>query len=161
MSAIDMLQADHREVEELFETFEAAKDARQQRAIFERIADKLAVHAAIEEQYFYPAVRADETEDLLLQAAEEHLAIKRVIADLLKLDAKDETFAAKVKVLREQVEHHVDEEEAELLPQVRALLDEETLLALEQEMVATREELLAKGNPRESVPGELDEAARV
>jgi hemerythrin superfamily protein len=161
MSAIDMLEADHREVEDLFERFEAAREARQQRAIFEQIADKLAVHAAMEEQHFYPAVRADETEDLLLEAAEEHLSVKRVIADLLRLDAKDETFAAKVKVLREQVEHHVEEEEGELFPQVRALLDEETLLALEQEMVATQEELLAKGNPREAVSGELDEAARV
>ena len=161
MSAIDMLEADHREVEELFEEFEEAEGASQQRAIFNKIADKLAVHAAIEEQHFYPAAKADETEDLLLEAAEEHLSVKRLIADLLRLDAKDETFAAKVKVLQEQVEHHVEEEEGDLFPQVRDLLDEETLQALEQEMTATREELLAKGEPRDAVPGETDEAAHI
>src|SRR4051812_14461220 len=72
MSAIDMLEAEHREVERLFEKFESAKGARQQRAIFNQVADKLAVHAAIEEQHFYPAAKADDTEDLLLEAAEEH-----------------------------------------------------------------------------------------
>jgi hemerythrin superfamily protein len=161
MSAIDMLEADHREVEELFETFESAKSARQQRAVFEKIADKLAVHSAIEEQHFYPAAKSDDTEDLLLEAAEEHLAAKRLIADLLRLPEDDETFAAKVAVLKEQIEHHVEEEEGELFPQVRDLLDDETLDALEQEMTATKEELLAKGNPRDAVPGETGEAAHI
>jgi hemerythrin superfamily protein len=161
MSAIDMLEAEHREVEQLFEKFESAKTARQKRAIFEQIADKLAVHAAIEEQHFYPAARSDDTEDLLLEAAEEHLSAKRLIADLLRLPEDDDTFEAKVTVLKEQIEHHVEEEEGELFAQVRDLLDDEMLDALEQEMTATKEELLAKGNPRDEVPGETDEAAHV
>jgi hemerythrin superfamily protein len=161
MSAIDMLEADHREVEDLFEEFESAEGSAQKREIFEEIADKLAVHAAIEEKHFYPAAKAKDTEDLLLEAAEEHLSVKRLIADLLKLDADDDTFEAKVKVLEEQIEHHVEEEEGELFPKVKKLLDSDALDALEQEMTATREELLAAGDPRDNVPAETDVAAPV
>jgi hypothetical protein len=160
MSAIDMLESQHREVEDLFEEFEDAKGS-QKRKIFLQIADKLAVHAAIEEKHFYPAARNEETEEQLLESAEEHLAVKRVIADLLKLDEKDETFEAKVTLLKEQVEHHVEEEEEELFPKVEDRLDADTLEALEQEMTATQEELLAKGNPRDQVPSETRQAAPI
>jgi hemerythrin superfamily protein len=160
MSAIDLLEAQHREVEDLFEEFEDATKGRK-REVFLRIADKLAVHAAIEEKHFYPSARTEETEDLLLESAEEHLAVKRVIADLLKLKEGDETFEAKVKLLKEEVQHHVEEEEDQLFPRVEDLMDEITLDALEQEMVATQEELLAKGHPRDLVPGETSEAAPI
>jgi hemerythrin superfamily protein len=160
MSAIDMLESQHREVEDLFESIEDAKGG-EKRKLFLQLADKLAVHAAIEEKHFYPAAKSDETEDLLLESAEEHLAVKRLIADLLKLDASDETFDAKLTVLKEQVEHHVGEEEDELFPRVEDALDETTLEALEQEMTATQEELLAKGNPRDQVPSETGEAAPI
>jgi hemerythrin superfamily protein len=160
MGAIDMLEGQHREVEDLFAEFEEAKDG-QKRTVFLQIADKLAVHAAIEEKHFYPAAKAKDTEDLLLESLEEHLAVKRLIADLLNLKEGDETFEAKVTVLKEQVEHHVEEEEQELFPKVEKLLDETTLEALEQEMTATQEELLAKGSPRDQVPAETDEAAPI
>jgi hemerythrin superfamily protein len=160
MSAIDMLEAQHREVEDLFAQFEEAS-AGKKHDIFLQIADKLAVHAAIEEKHFYPAAKTEDTEDLLLEAAEEHLSVKRIIADLLEDDVDEETLEAKVKVLQEQVEHHVEEEEEELFPKVEALLDETTLNALEQEMTATQEELLAKGNPRDQVPRETGEAAPI
>jgi hemerythrin superfamily protein len=161
MGAIEMLEADHREVEGLFEEFESAKTASEKREVFEEIADMLAVHATVEERHFYPAAKSADTEDLLLEAAEEHLSAKRVIADLLALEPDDETFDAKVKVLKEQIEHHVEEEEGQLFPKVRKLLDQESLEALEQEMTATREELLEEGDPREAVPAETDTAARV
>lgn len=161
MSAIDKLESDHRKVEKLFAAFEKARTADRKRSLFEQIADALAVHAKIEEVHFYPAAKAKDTEDMLLEAAEEHLAAKRVIADLLDLDPKDETFEAKVMVLKEQIEHHVEEEETELFPKVKKLLDKDTLSALEQEMAATEEELLSKGEPRKSVPAETDEAAPI
>jgi hypothetical protein len=160
MSAIDMLEDQHREVEELFEDFEEA-EGREKRAIFREIADKLAIHAAIEEKHFYPAAKAPQTEDLLLESAEEHLSVKRLIADLLNLSEKDETFEAKVKVLQEQVEHHVEEEEGELFPKVQKLLDGTMLEALEQEMMATQDELESKGEPSAQVPSETDKAAPV
>jgi hemerythrin superfamily protein len=160
MSAIDMLEDQHREVEELFEDFEEA-EAGEKGAIFRELADRLAVHAAIEEKHFYPAAKTSDTEDLLRESAEEHLSVKRLIADLLKLDEKDETFEAKVKVLQEQVEHHVEEEEGELFPKVQKLLDATTLEALEQEMMATQDELETKGDPSAEVPSETDKAAPV
>jgi hypothetical protein len=153
MSAIDMLESQHREVEELFEDFEEAPRGRKH-DIFLRIADKLAVHAAIEEKHFYPAARTDDTEDLVLEAVEEHLAVKRMIADLLRYDAVDGTFEAKMKLLREEVDRHVAEEEAEIFPRVEDILDDITLDAVEQEMMSTEEDLLAKGHPRDQVPGE-------
>ncbi|HEY0711031.1 MAG TPA: hemerythrin domain-containing protein [Polyangia bacterium] len=161
MSAIDKLKSDQREVEKLFASFEKARTAARKRDIFEQIADALAVHATIEEKHFYPAAKAKDTEDMLLEAAEEHLSVKRLIADLLELDPKDDTFEAKVMVLKEQIEHHVEEEEKELFPKVKKMLDEETMLSLEQEMAATEQELLEAGDPRNPGPAETGEAAPV
>jgi hemerythrin superfamily protein len=160
MSAIDMLEAQHREVEDLFEKFEKA-GPKGKRNAFLAIADKMAVHAAIEEKHFYPAAKEKDTEELVLEAAEEHLSVKRVIADLLAMSPDDDTFEPKVKVLQEQIEHHVEEEEGELFPKVAKRLDAELLDALEQEMTATQEELLAAGNPREEVPAQTDHAAPI
>lgn len=161
MGAIELLESQHREVEKLFSQLEKAKDAKKKKALFEELADKLAVHAAIEEHHFYPAVKAKQTEDILLEAVEEHLAVKRILADLLELSADDDTFDAKIKVLKEQVEHHVEEEEGEMFPKVKKLLDAEELDAVEQEMIAEQEELEEAGNPRQAIPGETGEAAPV
>src|SRR4051812_10424667 len=87
MDAIEMLVGQHEEVSGLFEELEAAKNADDKWALFEEIADKLAVHGSIEEKHFYPAVKAKRTEDILLEALEEHLGMKRVLADLLAADA--------------------------------------------------------------------------
>jgi hemerythrin superfamily protein len=161
MNAIEMLKAEHRAVEELFRKFEKAGSGDARRKIFEQIADALAVHAKIEEKHFYPAVKAEGTEDLLLEAVEEHLEVKRVIADLLAMDPSEDAFEAKVKVLQEDVEHHVEEEEQELFPKVAKLLDDETLETIAAEMDQTEGELLEAGNPRAAVPSEIDAAASV
>ncbi len=158
-NALDMLEGQHREVEELFAKLERAGRGERKQKLFTQIADKLAVHAAIEETAFYPAVKAERTEDILLESLEEHLGIKRVLSDLIDLDADDETFDAKAKVLQEQVEHHVEEEEGDLFPKVKKIFDEETLVAIAQQMAELQEELLAKGNPRLAVPAQTDEAA--
>jgi len=161
MDAIEMLKKEHRAVEELFESFESAKGAVQKRKLFEEIADALAVHAAIEEKHFYPAVKAKSTEDLLLEAVEEHLEIKRVIADLLAMDASEDAFEAKVTVLKEDVEHHVEEEETTLFPKVKKLFDEEELSTIAAAMEQTEGELREAGNPRDAVPSETDTAAPI
>ena len=161
MNAIDMLESQHREVEELFKKIEKAKDASSKDELFTEIADKLAVHAAIEEHQFYPSVKAKRTEDILLESLEEHLAIKRVLADLLAIDAQDETFDAKIKVLQETVEHHVEEEESDLFPKVRKLLSKDELEAIGQEMMAEQEELEEAGEPRKAVPSETDQPASI
>lgn len=157
MNAIDMLEAQHREVDDLFAKAEKAK-GKAKAGLFARIGDALAMHATIEEKIFYPAVKAKRTEDILLESLEEHLGIKRVLADMLALDVSDETFDAKLKVLKENVEHHVDEERSDLFPKVRKLLDKETLEVLAQEMHGMMSELEGT-NPRFGVRAETAEPA--
>jgi hemerythrin superfamily protein len=159
MNAIKLLKQQHREVEALFKQLEKAKSARPRQKAFEQIADKLAVHATIEERHFYPSVKRRNTEEILLEAVEEHLGVKRVIADMLELDAGDETFEAKAKVLKDLVEHHVEEEEKDLFPKVQKLLDADELEAIGEEMASTMDELLENGDPRKAVPSETERAA--
>ena len=156
-----MLKAQHREVEALFKKYEEKGDKAEKgkQQIFESIADALAMHATIEEKHFYPAIKDRRTEDILLEALEEHLGIKRVIADLMKTTSSDETFDAKVKVLKEQVEHHVEEEEGDLFPKVKKIFDREELTAIASQMQATMKTLESKGSPRKAVPAETREAA--
>jgi hypothetical protein len=158
MDAIEMLEEQHRDLEDLFEELEAA-DASDKRDLFDEIADQISVHAVIEERHFYPAVRARRTEDILLESLEEHLSIKRLLADLLQLDPRNQLFEPKLKVLKEQIEHHVKEEEEELFPKVRKVLDRKQLLALAEDMTVTQEDLLDAGDPRDLVRGQTEQAA--
>lgn len=159
MNALELLKDQHDEVDELFELIEKTDDAEEKEELFADLADKLAAHAEMEERIFYPAVMAKQTKDLLLESAEEHLAIKRVLADLLELDPGDEHFAAKIKVAKEQVEHHArEEEEGELFPKVKQLLSADELEGLGGEMARFFEELL-EDDPRLDVPGQTDHAA--
>jgi hemerythrin superfamily protein len=161
MDAIEMLISQHKEVDDLFAQIEAATSDEKKSRLFAELADKLAVHATIEERHFYPAVKAQRTEDILLESLEEHLGIKRVLADLLATETTDDTFDAKIKVLKEQVEHHVEEEQTDLFPKVKKLLDSETLMAIAQEMTATQEELIEEGEPRNAVPAETARPADI
>ena len=158
MDAIEMLEEQHRDVEDLFDELESA-GASDKQDLFDELADQLAVHALIEEMHFYPAVKARRTEDILLESLEEHLSIKRLLADLLQLDPSNELFAAKLEVLKEQVEHHVAEEEDDLFPKVRKVLDHKQLVALAEDMSVTQENLLDSGDPRQRVRSEIEEGA--
>jgi len=158
VNAIELLEAQHEEVESLFDRIEKA-NGEAKRQLFEEIADDLAVHAAIEEKHFYPATRAARTEGLLQEAVEEHLSVKRIIADLLEMDPGEAQFDAKIAVLKEQVMHHVGEEEGELFPKVRKLLSEDELEDLGVVMEDLAEELKEGGAPRAAVPAETGEAA--
>lgn len=160
-NALELLKSQHDEVDALFEAIKAAPSYSRKEKLFLELADKLAAHAKIEETIFYPAVIAKQTKDLLLESAEEHLAIKRVLADLIELDIDDERFDAKLDVMKEQVQHHArEEEEGELFPKVRALLSSDDLAGLGSEMLAKFEGLL-QGQPRLDVPSETAEAAPI
>lgn len=159
MNAIDLLTQQHRtlenQMEKLKETGTQAWDAE----LFAQMADHLTVHMASEEQVFYPAVKARRTEDILLESLEEHLSLKRLLADLLELDPGEPTFEPKFKVLHEQAEHHHKEEEDDLFPKVRTLLDEAALNRLGDEMCALQQGLRREGEPREAVPEQTGKAA--
>src|SRR5206468_4819468 len=110
--AITLLKEDHREVEKLFNEFESAKGDGRKEKLARQICLELSVHAEIEEEIFYPACEGKVDEDLLKESYVEHDAAKLLIAEIM-VDApkSDEFYDAKVKVLQEEIEHHVEEEE--------------------------------------------------
>jgi len=131
MDAITLLRNDHKSVETLFKRFEKAGDGAyvEKRTIVDRIIEELSVHAAIEEQVFYPTTRAlvPATEDVALESLEEHHIVKWVLSELDGLDPRHERFDAKVTVLIENVRHHVQEEQDEYFPKVREALSRSQL----------------------------------
>jgi hemerythrin superfamily protein len=120
--AIDMLKADHREAEKLFKKCDALKgsgEIKEKREVVRQVCAALLIHMQIEEEIFYPAAReAIDDDELLDEATVEHNGAKELIHELS--GTHDETmFDAKTKVLKEQIEHHVEEEEENLFPQLR------------------------------------------
>ncbi|MFL6785456.1 MAG: hemerythrin domain-containing protein [Sphingomicrobium sp.] len=109
--AIALLKADHRAVEELFEQFEKASGDGRKQKLAEEICLELSVHAQIEEEIFYPACEGKVDEDLLKESYVEHDGAKVLIAEIIHGEPSDEFYDAKVKVLQEEIEHHVEEEE--------------------------------------------------
>jgi hypothetical protein len=122
--ALELLDADHQAVRELFRAYRelAANDAPEPRrkALAEQICMELTIHAKLEEELFYPAVRdAIRDDDLLDEAEVEHMAARDLIVQILSMDPHEELYDAKVTVLGEYIEHHVREERDEIFPKVR------------------------------------------
>lgn len=109
--AIALLKADHRKVEDLFEKFKSAKGDGKKKSLAEEICKELTIHAKIEEDIFYPACEGAVDEDLLKEAYVEHDGAKVLIAEIEAGGPDDSYYDAKVKVLSEMIEHHVEEEE--------------------------------------------------
>ncbi len=139
--AIELLLDDHKQVRQLIKQYEkihekAAADEKQELA--EQICSEFLLHADIEEQFFYPAAReALEEEDLIDEAEVEHASARDLVAQIQSMQPDDPMYDAKVKVLGEYIEHHVEEEEKEMFPKVKkAKLDFD---ALGQEMMQAKE----------------------
>lgn len=145
MKATALLEKQHRVVKSIFKKLEAGKSDAQ--ALLEELADNLAAHMAIEQEIFYPAVKAVKA-DLVAESYEEHslaeIALKRLLGSRPGTDA----FKARVVATKELIEHHVEEEEGDLFPAVEAKLDKETLEDLGARMKARFEEVLAEGFDR-------------
>jgi Hemerythrin HHE cation binding domain len=145
MDAIALLKADHREVEALFEKFEKTRGAQKQAQIVQTICNELTIHATIEEEIFYPAIRNYVEDDGLDEAYVEHDCAKVLITDLRNADPDEEYYKAKVTVLKELIEHHVKEEERSrdsLFAQAKT--KEVDLVALGQQLGMRKEELMAQ-----------------
>jgi hemerythrin superfamily protein len=161
MDAITLLKDDHRSVEKLFKRFEKAGERAhvEKRNVVDRIIEELSVHAAIEEQLFYPVIRATVpgTEDMALESLEEHHIVKWVLSELDSMSPEDERFDAKVTVLIENVRHHVEEEEKELFPEVRDELGRNALNDLGDAMAEAKKTAPTKPHPRspDTPPGNL------
>ncbi len=148
--AIDLLKEDHREVEGLFSRFEDAGDT-QRVSIAEKICIALTVHAQVEEELFYPAAKEALEErgvKLVAEAEVEHGSLKQLIAEIDGSSPDDESFEARLTVLKEYVQHHVREEEEQLMPMVRKT--DVDLGELGEEISELKSKLMEKMEPKKS-----------
>jgi hemerythrin superfamily protein len=159
MNAIDLLKRQHKEALQLIQDVKDAEDPSDKQDLFDECADTIALHLCLEEQSFYPAVKTAETEDMLLEAVEEHLAAKRVLADLLDTPIDDKTFPAKLEVLEVTLQHHIAEEEQQMFPKLQKVCGAKRLASLGEELDEAQEDLLGQGNPRNVIPDQTEEAA--
>lgn len=145
MDAVELLKADHKKVKELFRKFESAGDRayKEKKEIAETVFMELDVHAKLEEEIFYPAVRAKgnkEDQEVVDESFEEHHVVDVLIAEMRKMDPKDDGYEAKFAVVMEMVEHHIEEEEGEMFPDAQKKLGNE-MMALGERMMKRKEEL--------------------
>jgi hemerythrin superfamily protein len=137
MKATDLLKKQHRQVEKLFKECEKTEEPRKRRQIMDQIINDLTLHTKIEEEVFYPAVRqmgTSKAEEMVDEAYEEHHVVKLVLAELPEVDPEDERFEAKMTVLSELIEHHVEEEEEEMFPMADKKLGAERMKELGAQM---------------------------
>ncbi|HEX7843526.1 MAG TPA: hemerythrin domain-containing protein [Kofleriaceae bacterium] len=161
IDVLEILQSQHTEVDQLIEQIEDGEGDRA--ALFDELADKIAAHSTVEEKVFYPAAMDARTEDLLHESVEDHLSVKRLLADMMELDLDDDDeadeFDAKLSLLKEQFMHHShDSEEGKLFPILRRLMTEDDRAAIGNEVLAMYEALIEQ-EPRQNVPSETAEAA--
>ena len=143
--AVALLKQDHRNVEELFEQFEKASGDGRKQKLATQICAELIVHAQIEEEIFYPACEGKVDEDLLKESYVEHDAAKVLIADIIAGQPNDEFYDSKVKVLQEEIEHHVEEEEKRMEGLfAQAKKTDLDMDALGEQLQARKQELMAE-----------------
>jgi hemerythrin superfamily protein len=144
VDAIVLLKEDHKTVAGLFRQFEKARGASPaaKKRIVDKIIEELTIHAYIEETYFYPAARqaAPDTSDQVLDSVEEHHVVVWMLAELASLDPADEHYDPKVRVLIENVRHHVEEEEKDWFPKVRTAMGRNALADLGEVMAAAKQD---------------------
>ena len=145
MDALSLLTADHNRVRGLFKRFKAAEGENDAQAarLATMIFEELMVHTRVEEEIFYPAVTkiSDEIHELVTEGVEEHHVVDTLMEEAKTLTPADEEWAAKIKVLIENVEHHADEEEQDMFPMVRKAMDDNARAQLGQQMEARKAQL--------------------
>ena len=147
MKATDLLKKQHKEVKALFKKIEKTEDAQGRRQLMEQITRALQLHTRLEEEIFYPAVRGLGTrkaEEMVAEAFEEHHLVDLVLDDLPSVDPEDERFEAKMTVLSELIEHHVEEEEKEMF-KLAERLGRDELEDLGEQMAARLDQGAAGG----------------
>lgn len=148
--AIALLKADHKKVKGLLTELEETTErgAKKRQKLLAQIEKELQVHTDIEETIFYPAfrdaVQKKEDREMYFEALEEHHVVKLVLPEMKETDPASEEFGAKAKVLKELVTHHAKEEEKEMFPEAKKVLDRDELLSLGQRMEARKRELMRR-----------------
>jgi hemerythrin superfamily protein len=158
---IVLLKADHRAVEKLFRAFERSGESahKTRQKLVDKMVAELSVHAAIEEQFLYPAARREvyDVDSDVLEAIEEHHVVKWLLSEIEHTDPSDERFTPKVTVLIENVRHHVKEEERDLFPELRSALGRKRLRELGAQLAEGKRLAPTHPHPRlpDSPPGNL------
>src|ERR671910_852064 len=149
-NATQLIRQDHKKVEGLFKKFQQTKGAQAKRRLAENAMAELEVHAALEEEIFYPAVKKEVEEGSMVQEAiEEHQTVKQLISELKGMDQADEEFESQFSQLVENVQHHVEEEENEMLPKVEE--SELDLNSLGEQMSQRKQEMQNGGRATKKV----------
>jgi Hemerythrin HHE cation binding domain len=142
MDALTLLKRDHDKVKKLLAELESTTErgVKTRSELFATIKGELTVHETIEEEIFYPALmEMAKTRDITLEGYEEHHVVDLLMGELEDLDVTDETWGAKAKVMQENIEHHIDEEEGEMFEKTRQVFDEAELSELGERMAARKE----------------------
>jgi len=142
MDAITLLKTDHDNVKKLLTELESTTErgVKTRSELFSTIKAELTVHEIIEEEIFYPELKAHpKAQDIVLEAFEEHHVVDLLMSELESLDVSDETWGAKALVMKENIEHHIEEEEGEMFTQARRVFDKEELENLGERMAARKE----------------------
>jgi iron-sulfur cluster repair protein YtfE (RIC family) len=142
MDALDLLKQDHEKVRDLFKQFEANDDQNANQGIVENIKSELEIHAHVEESIFYPTLEDQNDEDLIElvdESLEEHQEVKDLLKDIEGLTGHGQQLRSKVMELRDKVEHHASEEETELFPRVRKVLQQEDLERMREEIESEKQ----------------------
>jgi hemerythrin-like domain-containing protein len=148
MDVFALLKADHERVAEMLETIDKTTEraAKGREDTFTRLKAELDLHAMIEEEVFYPALEeADETRDITLEAYEEHRLVKQLLTELEQEPKNTEEWTAKFTVLKENIEHHVEEEEGEMFKKARQALSKEEIDALTERVEQAKRQNKAAG----------------
>jgi hemerythrin superfamily protein len=130
MDAIAMLKADHDKVKKLLDELETTTERgmKTRAELFSTIKGELTIHELIEEEIFYPALKSHpKAVDIVLEGYEEHHVVDLLMGELEDLDVADETWGAKAVVMKENIEHHIEEEEGEMFPKARQVFDRQEL----------------------------------
>jgi len=143
MNALTLLEDDHRKMRKLLDELEATTERgiRTREELYSTIKGELTIHELIEEEIFYPALKEHpKAEDIVLEGYEEHHVVDLVMAELENLPVDDESWGAKAKVMKENVEHHMEEEEGDMFKQARSVFDRAELEQLGERMAARKAE---------------------
>ena len=144
MDALQLLRGDHEKVKRMLEELDATTERAEKTRTetFERLKHDLTIHETIEEEFLYPAlIEFAKTKDITLEAFEEHHVVDLIVAELEATPVTDETWGAKLTVMKENLEHHIEEEEDEMFKQARQVMDHDELAELGDQMDARKKQL--------------------
>jgi hypothetical protein len=147
MNALTLLERDHREVERLLDELEPTTErgVKTRTELFQRLKTELTVHEVIEEEIFYPTLKQHpRAKDIVLEGFEEHDVVDHLMGELEALPVDDETWGAKAKVMAENIQHHIEEEEGEMFDKARQVFDRDELDQLGEQMATRKEQARAE-----------------